>query len=579
MTTIDHGPSQHLDLRQVPRTVADVIDHIGSMPQLSSRRRAELTSALRSMCRGLESDPAMVVADVRHLGKRLAGVSPARTGISARRLANVRSLALTAFREAGIRALPGRYRDPLPPAWEVLRAKLPDRHFKYGLSRLMGFCAANGVEPEDMTAETFRQFGAAISSETLLRDPGGVYRDACMLWNQAAARFVGWPQLHVAVPSRRHDFAMPMTAFPRSFQQDVATYLASRAEPDVFAADYHVPARPITLKHRRQHLIVLATALVASGFPINEVTSIGVLVAPDNAKAALRFLHDRASGKTPYVLQLATLLHTVARHHVGAPGADIALLKQFKRGLRPDSCGFTEKNRAFLRQMSDPTVVHRLLRVATNVIERIEHADDGRRGTAVQVELAVAVAVELAAPIRISNLAGLRPDRHLHNSGHGDEMLIAIPAGETKNDNALDMALPPDTTALVNCYIKKYRPRLCDGCPWLFPGEKGRLRQPGGFGAQLSRFIHKETGIRMTVHQFRHFAAKLYLDHHPGDYETVRRLLGHKNIATTIRFYQELDTAKAVHRYADVVAGLVAQHGAEFVKPRRIYRKRRDDQE
>jgi len=82
----------------------------------------------------------------------------------------------------------------------------------------------------------------------------------------------------------------------------------------------------------------------------------------------------------------------------------------------------------------------------------------------------------------------------------------------------------------------------------------------------------------MTVHQFRHFAAKLYLDHHPGDYETVRRLLGHKSIATTIRFYQELDTATAVRRYTDIVAGFVEQHRAEFLKPRRIYRDRRHEQ-
>ena len=222
-----------------------------------------------------------------------------------------------------------------------------------------------------------------------------------------------------------------------------------------------------------------------------------------------------------------------------------------------------------------PELVGRLLQVPTNVIDRINGKDDGRRRTAVQVELAVAVAIELAAPIRIGNLAGLQPDRHLHRSGRDDGMLIAIAANETKNDNALDMELQPHTADLVNLYIKKYRPQLCDpACPWLFPGEYGQQRQTGGFGDQLKKFILKETGIRMTVHQFRHFAAKLYLDHHPGDYETVRRLLGHKNVATTIRSYQELDTARAVRRYADVVTGFVEQHHVAMSKPRRIYRPR-----
>ena len=32
-------------------------------------------------------------------------------------------------------------------------------------------------------------------------------------------------------------------------------------------------------------------------------------------------------------------------------------------------------------------------------------------------------------------------------------------------------------------------------------------------------------------------AGAVYLKHHPGDYETVRRFLGHRNIRTTVKFY------------------------------------------
>jgi len=328
---VDSLQCDQLTAPRVPSTIAEVIDGILEEPQLSPRRRGDMVSALRTMCRAFGSDPTLVVADVRYIGKRLTAVSPAAIDVGTERWANIRSLVLAALREVGIRALPGRYRDPLPPAWETLRIKLPDRHFKYGLSRLMGFCATNGVNPESVTPDVFDEFRLAIATESLLRDPGGVYRDACRLWNEAAARFEGWPQLRVPIPNRRHDFAMPIEAFPQSFQQDITTYLSNRAVPDVFSADYHRPARPITLKHRRQHLVALATALVRTGFPIDKVISIGVLVVPDNAKAALRYLHDRAGGKTFYLAQLATLLSTVARHHVVAAAADIAALKQFNR--------------------------------------------------------------------------------------------------------------------------------------------------------------------------------------------------------------------------------------------------------
>jgi integrase len=63
----------------------------------------------------------------------------------------------------------------------------------------------------------------------------------------------------------------------------------------------------------------------------------------------------------------------------------------------------------------------------------------------------------------------------------------------------------------------------------------------------------------MTLHQFRHLAAKLYLDRRPGEFETVRRLLAHKSLSTTMRFYHELDAVVATRRYGEVVTQLLAE--------------------
>ena len=57
----------------------------------------------------------------------------------------------------------------------------------------------------------------------------------------------------------------------------------------------------------------------------------------------------------------------------------------------------------------------------------------------------------------------------------------------------------------------------------------------------------------MNVHLFRHLAAKLYLDKHPGDYLTVSRLLGHKRIQTTIDFYTSFETVAAGRRFHETV--------------------------
>jgi site-specific recombinase XerD len=54
-------------------------------------------------------------------------------------------------------------------------------------------------------------------------------------------------------------------------------------------------------------------------------------------------------------------------------------------------------------------------------------------------------------------------------------------------------------------------------------------------------------------HQFRHAAAAVFLRHRPGEYESVRRLLGHRSIKTTTNFYCGLETMRATRTYGEIV--------------------------
>ena len=72
-----------------------------------------------------------------------------------------------------------------------------------------------------------------------------------------------------------------------------------------------------------------------------------------------------------------------------------------------------------------------------------------------------------------------------------------------------------------------------------------------------TRLAHRRsrTGLEVHPHLFRHLAAKLHLEAHPGDYETVRRLLGHKKMDTTVGFYAPISTKAAYASYAKVLNG------------------------
>jgi integrase len=63
----------------------------------------------------------------------------------------------------------------------------------------------------------------------------------------------------------------------------------------------------------------------------------------------------------------------------------------------------------------------------------------------------------------------------------------------------------------------------------------------------------ESAGLTVNAHLFRHVCAFLYLKAHPGDYETVRLLLGHTSLATTVRAYCGLERSDAVRRYDSLI--------------------------
>jgi integrase len=75
-------------------------------------------------------------------------------------------------------------------------------------------------------------------------------------------------------------------------------------------------------------------------------------------------------------------------------------------------------------------------------------------------------------------------------------------------------------------------------------------------GPQITELLWKRLGLSITPHQFRHAAGAILLRKYPGNYELVRRVLGHRNIATTIKFYVGLEDIVASQRFAELVTSL-----------------------
>jgi site-specific recombinase XerD len=132
-----------------------------------------------------------------------------------------------------------------------------------------------------------------------------------------------------------------------------------------------------------------------------------------------------------------------------------------------------------------------------------------------------------------------------------------LPHHDVKNRVNLEFTFDADLTGLIDEYILDFRPTLLrrSNAAWLFPGVAGEPKTANMFSSQITERIHSAAGVRMTVHQFRHACAAIYLKHRPGEYETVRRLLGHRNLRTTINFYCGLETTQANEAFGRIIRG------------------------
>jgi site-specific recombinase XerD len=133
---------------------------------------------------------------------------------------------------------------------------------------------------------------------------------------------------------------------------------------------------------------------------------------------------------------------------------------------------------------------------------------------------------------------------------------------DVKNRVDLNFRFDQPLTDLIDEYIHDFRPAVLRGAnsSWLFPGEGGQPKTANTFGIQITERIQKAVGLRITPHQFRHAAAAIYLKRHPGDYETVRRVLGHRNIQTTIAFYCGLQTVQATEQFGKIIREQIKFH-------------------
>jgi hypothetical protein len=537
----------------IEKSFVDAIAIIGASTELPKQTRQHWMTSLRKIAKAMDKPLEVIPARYSAVRADLLNLHYVLAGMTVKTLANhksnVKGALLWLSREKGI----PEHGAPLTKVWDELKAKIKDALVRYRLSSLMRFCSANGIKPREVDETVIDRFMSyrsrcSKSADTAFR------RLMVRAWNHNIGLIAGWPPQRLVEPPVKSKVEIPWSEFPEGLQQDIEAYLRGLTRIRKNAKGHRVrPLKAVTLRTRRAELQGAARMAVKVGVSIGKLDSLAALLAPPVVEKVLVGYCEKNGGHPKlYTVDLAGRFLAIAKETKCLNDTDCEHLDEMRIALdeeRPE--GFTPKNTALIRQVLTPGVWDRVVTLPfammTEARKQQQHAP---LRAAVTAQIAVAIAILCLVPLRIKNLTEIRLGLNLNKAGGPQSQYwIHFPDYDVKNRMELKYPLEGHVTPLIDEYVHNFRPN--EDC--LFPGVRPGAKDRVSFSGQITRRILKLTGLRITAHQFRHAAGAIILQKHPGNYELVRLILGHRDVQTTVRCYLGLKEIQATQIFGKII--------------------------
>jgi integrase len=525
---------------------------------LSAGVKRHWVCSLRQIARWLDRPAEVTPARWTAIHLKVGQLHHARLDVTAKTVANHKSNVAAALRWFGKEHKVPSRGVALSAEWAELRDGINDDGRRRRLYGLMRYCSGRSLMPasvDDAIVADYLGYRAETSS---LATNSMASRSIARAWNKCADDAADGSRQRLTEPAIKAQAGPAWEDFPDGLRRDVDAHLAGLGKMRKVNGKRFPPCSPKTIKTRRAELVAVARMAVKIGTPIENLESLAVLVHPDVAEPVLD-TYWRNNGAEPkvYTIDLAWKLLSLARQ-TGLDEAAIERLDDIRASLEEHRHGgLTDKNLALIRQVLTEGIWSEVVSLP-NALMRQARADQAHAPVkaAVTAQLAVAIAILSMAPVRLANLVSIELDKNLIKPGGPDSPFwLIFPHYDVKNRVNLEFTFDERLTELIDEYIHEFRPTLARGAntAWLFPGVAGDHKTANMFSTQIKERIQKATGLRITVHQFRHACGAIFLRHRPGEYETVKRLLGHRNIQTTINFYCGLETTQANEAFGKII--------------------------
>lgn len=557
---------------QTPRSGAAAIAAIATWSDLRAARRRQLVGYVERAAEICAVPLEGLTMSCAWLNGRFYAKRPMAHGLSRSSFGNVASALRFVLERLGEHEAQSRKHCRMAPHWSALLSQMSDANHRAGLAEFARFCTAQDIAPAEVLPDTVELFERWVTHRILHRDIRRLALNVERCWKKAQALVPEWPPVQLRLPRVKGQMSLPLDTFPPSLADDLRRFEAelagdyrprSQATPNsesgkTFRARTR-PARPATIATRRKQAIAAANALAGSGIAPEAIQTLRDLVDPlDRAERIFEHFWAKAGNQpSSHTAGIAAVLKRIASIHCdpSVPGA--AQIATWTREMTPKlQRGLTAKNRARLAAMVAPTTRRLLLNLPCELVERAQIPGTPRKAAVSLMMAAVVIEILLHCPLRAQNLRTLRLGldlrRHDPRSPHFTHLSIA--EERVKNSNPIEWALAPETAGLITTWLREFRRVPApEEAVWLFPGRtRGAISETGIYNLIVAK-IGDTIGIEVNPHLFRHFAVWLHLKHHPGDYETARRLLGHSTVETTVRFYAGLEAEAAAERHDAII--------------------------
>ena len=542
----------------------DAIAMIVASEELPEQLKVHWTTSLRQFAKATDRPLEVIPARYSAVRNELAKWHHAPSGLAPKTVMNHRSNTKRALlylaKEKGI----PEHGAPLTAEWETLRAQITDSLVRSRLSSFIRYCSANNVSPREVDKTVVDRF---VDYRNRCSKPADdAYRRLpARAWNANVENIPDWPKRPLAVPPVKPAVEVEWEEFPKGLRRDVDKYLNGLTKIRKIRGRHSKPLRSSTIRGRRAELQAAARVAVKIGIPIEKLNSLRSMLKPKVAEKILDAYWQK-NGEKPklYTIDLGRRFLAIARETDCLSEKECEQLWQIWNCLnveRPEE-GLTEKNLAFLRKVLTPGVWGRVVKLPLAMMEEARRQRHRRIQAAVIAQLAVAIAIEAVAPVRLENLTSIRIGVNLTKpDGPNSNYWLHFMPEHTKNNVRLQFVFKEYLMRLIDEYVQDFWPTLLRGRreDYLFPGLRKGAKGKVSFSGQISGRIYRGTGLQMTVHQFRHAAGAIILKNRPGEFELVRQILGHRRIATTMRCYVGLETIQASEIFSNMVVGEINQ--------------------